>query len=140
MTMIEQQPTLMNGTFRDNLDPTNIYSDDEIYGVLDQCNLLDMVELKGGLDSKVSNENLSVGEKQLLCICRAFLKKSKIILVDEATANIDVKNDHLIQQLISQKFEQSTVLTIAHRLSTLKDCNKILVLGEGKVLEWGSAI
>lgn len=140
MTMIEQQPTLMNGTFRDNLDPTNIYSDEEIYGVLDQCNLLDMVELKGGLDSKVSNENLSVGEKQLLCICRAFLKKSKIILVDEATANIDVKNDHLIQQLISQKFEQSTVLTIAHRLSTLKDCNKILVLGEGKVLEWGSAI
>lgn len=140
MTMIEQQPTLMNGTFRDNLDPTNIYSDDEIYGVLDECNLLDMVELKGGLDSKVSNENLSVGEKQLLCICRAFLKKSKIILVDEATANIDVKNDHLIQQLISQKFEQSTVLTIAHRLSTLKDCNKILVLGEGKVLEWGSAI
>lgn len=87
----------MNGTFRDNLDPTNIYSDDEIYGVLDECNLLDMVELKGGLDSKVSNENLSVGEKQLLCICRAFLKKSKIILVDEATANIDVKNDHLIQ-------------------------------------------
>lgn len=101
MTMIEQEPTLMMGSFRDNLDPTCLYSDEEILGVLEECNLTEMVESKGGLDSRVSNEILSVGEKQLLCICRAFLKRSKIILVDEATANIDVKNDYLIQNLIA---------------------------------------
>lgn len=79
-----------------------------------------------------------MGEKQLLCICRAFLKHSRIILIDEATANIDVKNDRLIQNIIGSMFEKSTVLTIAHRLSTLEKCDKILVLGEGRVLEWGS--
>jgi ATP-binding cassette subfamily C (CFTR/MRP) protein 4/polyamine-transporting ATPase len=96
------------------------------------------MEEKGGLDGQVTNDSLSVGEKQLLCICRAFLKQSKIVLVDEATANIDQKNDQLIQDVISTKFKESTVLTIAHRLSTLKNSDKILVLGEGKVLEWGS--
>jgi ABC-type multidrug transport system fused ATPase/permease subunit len=74
----------------------------------------------------------------LLCICRAFLKHSKIVLIDEATANIDQKNDQLIQEVISTKFINSTVLTIAHRLTTLKNSDKILVLGGGKVLEWGS--
>ena len=98
-----------------------------------------MVKEKGGLDATVTNENLSVGERQLLCICRAFLKKSKIILIDEATANIDVKTDQLIQEVIASKFKNSTVLTIAHRLSTLKDSDKILVLKEGEVLEWGSS-
>ena len=96
------------------------------------------MEEKGGLDGQVTNDSLSVGEKQLLCICRAFLKQSKIVLVDEATANIDQKNDQLIQEVISTKFKESTVLTIAHRLTTLKNSDKILVLGEGKVLEWGS--
>jgi ABC-type multidrug transport system fused ATPase/permease subunit len=86
----------------------------------------------------ITNDTLSVGEKQLLCICRAFLKHSKIVLIDEATANIDQKNDQLIQEVISTKFINSTVLTIAHRLTTLKNSDKILVLGGGKVLEWGS--
>jgi ABC-type multidrug transport system fused ATPase/permease subunit len=93
---------------------------------------------KDGLDGLVDNGSLSAGEKQLLCICRAFLKKSKLVLIDEATANIDLKHDALIQSVIQTKFKGSTVLTIAHRLSTLRNSDKILVMGEGKMIEWGS--
>ena len=100
--------------------------------------MIEVVEKKGGLDSLITNESLSVGEKQLVCICRAFLKKSKIVLIDEATANIDPKNDKMIQEVIATKFAESTVLTIAHRLSTLKNSDKILLLSRGEVLEWGS--
>ena len=91
----------------------------------------DLIEAKGGLDALVSNDSLSVGEKQLLCICRALLKQSKVVLIDEATANIDPKNDQLIQGLISSKFADSTVLTIAHRLRSLENSDKIVVLEEG---------
>lgn len=82
----------------------------------------------------VSNSSLSAGEKQLLCICRAFLKNSKIVLIDEATANIDVKNDSIIQRVIAEKFKNSTVLTIAHRLSTLRNADKIMVLEKGELI------
>lgn len=93
---------------------------------------------KGGLEGSVSNDSLSAGEKQLLCICRAFLKHSKIVLIDEATANIDMKNDEIIQRVISEKFKDCTVLTIAHRLSTLKNSDKIVVMEGGSIIEFGS--
>lgn len=136
ITVIEQDPTLLNGTIRENLDPAGKYSEEEIRQIAKECYLEDIIKSKGGLDAKISNESLSVGESQLLCICRAFLKKSKIILIDEATANIDVKNDELIQKVIANKFESCTVLTIAHRLTTLNNSDKILVLGAGEVLEY----
>ena len=117
--MIDQDPTLIKATFRENLDLTNTYSDEELETILRECNLWEVIQEKGGLESAVSNTSLSAGEKQLLCICRAFLKHSKVVLIDEATANIDVKNDALIQRVIAEKFKESTVLTIAHRLSTL---------------------
>ena len=128
VTMIDQDPTLIKATFRENLDLTNTYSDEELETILRECNLWEVIEEKGGLESAVSNTSLSAGEKQLLCICRAFLKHSKVVLIDEATANIDVKNDALIQRVIAQKFKESTVLTIAHRLSTLENSDKIMVM------------
>lgn len=80
--MIEQEPTLMNATFRENLDPANLYSEEDIKSVLKECNLMNMIENKGGLNSPVTNNTISVGEKQLLCICRAILKRSSIVLID----------------------------------------------------------
>ena len=106
--------------------------------MLEECNLLETVKEKGGLEAVVSNESLSAGEKQLLCICRAFLKRSRVVLVDEATANIDVKNDALIQRVIADKFRESTVLTIAHRLTTLQQSDRILVMEQGEAVEFGS--
>ena len=136
--MIDQDPTLIKSTFKENLDITGRYTDEELEKILKECNLWEIIEEKGGLEAAVSNTSLSAGEKQLLCICRAFLKKSKVVLIDEATANIDVKNDALIQKVISEKFKESTVLTIAHRLSTLQNSNKIMVMEQGKLVEFGS--
>ena len=135
--MIDQDPTLIKSTFKENLDITGKYTDEELEKTLRECNLWEVIEEKGGLQSPVSNTSLSAGEKQLLCICRAFLKHSKIVLIDEATANIDVKNDALIQKVIAEKFKSSTVLTIAHRLSTLQNSDKIMVMDQGKLAEFG---
>lgn len=136
--MIDQDPTLIKATFKENLDLTNKYSDEELKEILKECNLWEVIEEKGGLDAAVSNTSLSAGEKQLLCICRAFLKHSRVVLVDEATANIDVRNDDLIQRVIADKFRESTVLTIAHRLSTLQNSDKIMVMEQGRLVEFGS--
>lgn len=89
------------------------------------------------MDAVIDKYSLSTGEKQLLCICRAFLKDSKIILIDEATANIDTYHDRIIQKIIGEKFRTRTVLTIAHRLDTLRNYDKIMVLDGGKIVEYG---
>ena len=90
------------------------------------------------MDTRIleGGENLSSGEKQLICIARAFLKKSKIVLLDEATSSIDIKSEEIVQKAIDRMFEDFTVITIAHRLNTIINCDRILVLGEGEVLEY----
>lgn len=98
--MIDQEPIILKSTIRENLDITGKYSDEELHEILKDCSLYETVIEKGGLDSNISNESLSAGERQLLCICRAFLKHSKIVLIDEATANIDIKHDNIIQKVI----------------------------------------
>lgn len=92
------------------------------------------MERKGGLSANVSNNCLSAGEKQLICICRALLSRSKIVLIDEATANIDFKNDEVIQKIISERFKDRTIITIAHRLSTVEKYDKIMVLDAGRLI------
>jgi ABC-type multidrug transport system fused ATPase/permease subunit len=120
------------------LDLFGQYSDEELNRMIEECNISEIVDRRGGLDGIISNDSLSAGEKQLTCICRALLKNSRIVLIDEATANVDVKNDAKIQNVIEEKFVGKTVLTIAHRLSTLANCDKIMVMEGGKLLEFGS--
>ena len=90
------------------------------------------------MSASISNSSFSAGEKQLLCICRAILRRSKIVLIDEATANIDFKNDAIIQTVLTTAFIGKTVLMVAHRLSTISNYDKIMVMEGGNIHEYGS--
>ncbi|XP_077984677.1 ATP-binding cassette sub-family C member 5-like [Glandiceps talaboti] len=139
LSIIPQDPVLFVGTIRYNLDPFDHYSDDIIWDALEKCYLKDMVtQLDGRLAAPVveNGENFSVGERQLICMARALLRNSKILMLDEATASIDTKTDSLIQQTIRDAFKDCTMLIIAHRLNTVLNCDKILVMDSGKVVEF----
>eukprot|EP00731_Ephydatia_muelleri_P028695 Em0020g339a len=141
ITIIPQDPVLFSGTLRLNLDPFNAYSDDDLWRVLEIAHLKDFVStLAEGLAYPVSEggENLSVGQRQLVCLARALLRKTKILVLDEATAAVDMETDDLIQKTIRSEFASCTVFTIAHRLNTILDYDYVMVLGAGQVLEYAS--
>lgn len=137
--MIPQEPVLFDGTFRSNLDFQSQFSDDEIWDALQQSGLHEYVTNQSEkLNARItaSGDNLSVGQRQLVCLARAILQKPRVIVLDEATANIDSTSDHLIQRAIKETFSQATVVSIAHRLNTVADFDKILVLDGGKLVEF----
>ncbi|KAG0223167.1 hypothetical protein BGW42_006079 [Actinomortierella wolfii] len=139
LAIIPQDPVLFSGTIRSNLDPFQKHSDQALWDVLERSNLKSYVqEAQGGLDSQVAEygENLSVGQRQLLCLARAMLTNARVLIMDEATANVDVQSDVLIQQAMRKEFHDRTILTIAHRLNTVIDFNRILVLDHGEVKEF----
>ncbi|XP_051835760.1 ATP-binding cassette sub-family C member 11 isoform X2 [Antechinus flavipes] len=139
LSIIPQDPVLLSGTIRFNLDPFESYTDEQIWQALERtCLTKTISKLPEKLLAEVveNGGNFSVGERQLLCIARALLRNSKIILIDEATASIDVDTDALIQHTIREAFHGCTVLIIAHRITTVLDCDRILVLDNGKVLEY----
>uniref|UniRef100_A0A8D2JJF9 ATP binding cassette subfamily C member 2 n=1 Tax=Sciurus vulgaris TaxID=55149 RepID=A0A8D2JJF9_SCIVU len=141
LTIIPQDPVLFSGSLRMNLDPFNKYSDEEIWKALELAHLKSFVAgLPLGLSHEVTEggDNLSVGQRQLVCLGRALLQKSKILILDEATAAVDLETDQLIQTTIRNEFFQCTVITIAHRLHTIIDSNKIMVLDDGRIVEYGS--
>lgn len=138
LTIIPQDPVLFSGTLRINLDPFNFHTDDEIWKVLELAHLKDYANtLEKGLAHEVAEggENLSVGQRQLVCLARALLRKTKILILDEATAAVDLETDDLIQATIRKEFKGCTVLTIAHRLNTIMDYDRIMVLDKGKIAE-----
>nr|QUF59452.1 ATP-binding cassette transporter Abcc1-7 [Brachionus angularis] len=141
LTIIPQDSVIFSGTIRMNLDPFEMYSDQEIWSALELSHLKEFVS---GLDKKLyfecseGGDNLSAGQRQLLCLARALLRKTKILILDEATASVDHNTDELIQNTIRSEFKNCTILTIAHRLNTIMDSSRIMVLEKGKVVEFDS--
>lgn len=151
VTMIPQDPVLFSGSLRSNIDPFDEYRDEEIIEGLKKVKIWE--GLKDGENQEFSDDseklymkildggsNFSLGQKQLICICRAIIRKSKILLMDEATASIDEKTDHLIQKMIKREFKDTTVITIAHRLNTIIQYDRIIVLDKGTIVEFDTPL
>jgi len=138
ISIIPQDPVMFSNTIRYNLDPFATKSNEELYEVLKKVEMGEVIaQLPKGLDDIVAEggENFSQGQRQLLCIARSLLRKPKILVMDEATASIDNETDSLIQRMIRENFQDATVLTIAHRLNTIMDSDRILVLDDGHIAE-----
>ncbi|KAK4880755.1 hypothetical protein RN001_008901 [Aquatica leii] len=139
ISIIPQEPVLFSGTMRKNLDPFDEYTDDVLWKALEEVELKEAVsDLVAGLNSVMSEggSNFSVGQRQLVCLARAIIRNNKILVLDEATANVDPQTDALIQHTIRKKFYNCTVLTVAHRLHTVMDSDKVMVMDAGRMVEF----
>jgi ABC-type multidrug transport system fused ATPase/permease subunit len=139
MAIIPQEPVMFGGTVRSNLDPFNQYDDEKLLDVLYKCLLGPVLEAnEGGLDAKVEplGSNFSLGTQQLICLARAMLNPSCILLMDEATAALDSDTDAAVQKVLKEHFSERTIFTIAHRLDTVINSDRILAIDSGVVAEY----
>lgn len=139
LSIILQDPILFSGSIRFNLDPECKCTDDRLWEALEIAQLKNMVKsLPGGLDATVTEggENFSVGQRQLFCLARAFVRKSSILIMDEATASIDMATENILQKVVMTAFANRTVVTIAHRVHTILTADLVIVMKRGNILEY----
>jgi ABC-type multidrug transport system fused ATPase/permease subunit len=141
MCIIPQDPVLFSGSVRLNVDPFSDFTDEECWSALHKVRLSVLVKsLPGELHAHVQEggSNYSVGERQLMCMARALLLQPRVLILDEATASVDHDTDEFIQQTVREAFKGATLISIAHRLNTVMDCDRIMVMSDGKVAEFDS--
>jgi ABC-type multidrug transport system fused ATPase/permease subunit len=134
MITVPQDPFVLSGSVRPNADPIGIVPDDTIINDLPKFRLRPIIQARGGLDADLTQQPLSHGQQQLLCLGRAILKQSKILILDEATSNVDSETDQMMQRIIREEFQNYTIITVAHRLDTIMDSDRIAVLESGVLL------
>ncbi|KIH92059.1 hypothetical protein SPBR_02260 [Sporothrix brasiliensis 5110] len=138
LVALPQDPMFLAGTVRYNLDPLGKATDDELLAVLDKTNLKKIIDDKGGLDADLDTDWLSAGQRQLFCLARALTRKSRVLLLDEATSSLDRETEAFVDKLVQEDFAGWTAIVVAHRLRTVADFDKVLVLQEGQVMEYDS--
>ena len=148
ISIVPQEPFLLEGTLKTNLDPLNLYTESEIDEVLKNVKLYEMLEhdsankdtIFNGINTEIKEygNNLSFGCRQLLCVARAILRKSKVIILDEVTSSVDQKTEDIITNAVDSMFKDSTVITIAHRINTVKSCDRVIIMDEGEIIEVGN--
>ncbi|KAJ5151991.1 hypothetical protein N7492_010286 [Penicillium capsulatum] len=134
---VSQDSLLFKGSVRLNADPTGSRTDQDILGALRSVQLLPAIQEKGDLDTEIDEIHLSHGQKQLFCLARALLRPGNILILDEATSNIDTKTDEIMQRVIREKFCNHTILSVAHKLDTILDYDRVVVLDAGRIVETG---
>ena len=134
---IPQEPFILSGSVRLNADPTSLATDDSIIAALTKVGLWNILSSRGGLDAEMTANPLSQGQQQIFCLARALLKpNAKILVLDEATSNVDAETDRIMQRIIREEFKDFTVLTVAHRMDTIMDSDRIAVLDGGRLIEF----
>lgn len=138
MIAIPQDPFILSESVRVNADPSKTVSDEKIIEALTKVGLWTIIEPRGGLDENMKTQPLSHGQQQLFCLARAMLRSSKILILDEATSNVDRETDQLMQRIIREEFKDHTIITVAHRLDTIMDSDVVAVLDAGTLVEFGN--
>lgn len=137
LNSIPQDPFFLRSTIRTNADPNHLHTDATIISALEKVHLWSLISSKGGLEAQLDTEFFSHGQRQLFCLARAILRGGRVIVLDEATSSVDTETDKLMQRVIREVFEGCTILAVAHRLDTIADFDRIVLLGKGEVVESG---
>ncbi|KAG5936903.1 hypothetical protein E4U60_002186 [Claviceps pazoutovae] len=138
LNTLPQEPFFLHGSVRENADPLQLSTDERIIKTLSTVRLWEILESRGGLDAPLSEDELSHGQRQLFCLARAIARPGNIVIVDEATSSVDLETDELMQRVIQEELKGRTLIAVAHKLHTVVDYDRIVLIDKGKIIECGN--